>query len=350
MPTEKLPEVVRLTIQHANELAAMESAATQQMANRWLMVRNALDDKINEVAREIASLTEAGKEVTQAWLNEQAYYRALLEQADNQIAKYAGWATKYTEQQVLDSIAMGIDQATGTLQATRTSGMTYFKGLPTPQIESIQAITMRDAPLGQLFQNIYPTGVLNNPITDALMSGLSQGMPMRGIAELMSHAVNMPFERSLLIARTEVNRAHRSSSLQTYQEFDVPYYRRIASRGHACFSCTLLDGTLYSSHQALDDHPNGACQMVPVLDPDDPSTDWEHGDKRFEGMTEAQQRNIMGNNYYDAWKRGDFQLQDAVVIRQNPIWGGSPGMRPLKDLSPDYKSFRPTTPHKKAQI
>ena len=301
MPAEKLPRVVKLSLQHAAELAEHVERVTQEMAETWLYLQRDLSMKVDAIAKEIVALRDAGKPVTEAWLNEQAYYKALLEQADNQVAKYAGWASKYTEQQMVDAITMGIDQATDMVNATMGRGASYFRGLPTPQIESIQAVTMRNAPLGRLFESIYSTGgVGQNPITKALMSGLSQGMPMNKIAELMTQAVNMPFKRSLLIARTEINRAHRSSTLQTYREAEIPYYRRLASRGHACFSCMMLDGTIYSSHEALDDHPNGACQLVPILDPNDPSTDWEHGEQRFLNMNEADQRRIMGNNYYDS--------------------------------------------------
>lgn len=338
MPT---PEVVRLSLQHAADLANKVDDVTHAMATKWLYISQGLDDKITQVSREIKNLQAQGKPVTEAWLNEQKYYKSLQEQASNQIANYVDWSQNFTETQVLQAALMGINDASS-MYMYSTSGMGYFKGIPAPQIESIQAITMRDAPLGQLFQSIKPNYMGVHPLTEALMNGLAMGMPMTEIAKLMKDAVNMPYSRSVLIARTEVNRAHRSAALRTYQEYDVPYYRRMASRGHACFACMMLDGTLYTSKEALDDHPNGACAMVPVLDPNDPSTDWEHGEQRFLAMDEADQRRIMGTNYYDAWKRGDFTLQDMVIVRQNPVWGGSPGVVPLKVLSPNWRQHTAT--------
>lgn len=335
-----IPEVVRLALQHAKDLENKVEDVTHAMANQWLYISHGLDDKITQVSREISNLQAQGKPVTEAWLNEQKYYKALYEQSRNQIAQYVDWGESYTEQQVLQAALLGIDHASEMYLHT-TQGMGYFKGIPAPQIESIQAITMRDAPLGQLFQSIKLSYMGVHPLTEALMNGLAMGMPMNKIAELMTQAVNMPFKRSLLIARTEINRAHRSSTLQTYREAEIPYYRRLASRGHACFACMMLDGTLYTSQQALDDHPNGACVMVPVLDPDDPSTDWKRGRQRFEEMDEPHQREIMGNNYYDAWKRGDYRLSQVVQIKQNSIWGGSPGLVPLKTLSPNWRQYAP---------
>lgn len=334
-----LPQVVQLSLEHAQALDAMVYENTMYMSGRWVTIRNRLQNKADEVAKEIYALQQSGKEVTQAWLNEQAYYRALAEQADNAAGQYAGWSANYTQQQIIKAAKFSTDEAT--LIAGRlydTTAMGYFKGLPQAQVESIQAITLRDAPLDKLFQSISPNHY--DELTNSLMTGLSMGMPMTEIAGLMMNVVDITYKRALLISRTEVNRAHRSATLRTYQEYEVPYYRRLASREHACFACMMLDGTLYSSKEALDDHPNGACQKVPVLDPDSKSTDWEHGKERFEKMSEAEQREIMGNNYFDAWKRGDFTLDQMVVVRQNPVWGGSPGVRPLKELSPNWKSYR----------
>lgn len=335
-----LPQVVQLSLEHAQALDAMVYENTMYMSGRWVTIRNRLQNKADEVAKEIYALQQSGKEVTQAWLNEHAYYRALAEQADNAAGQYAGWAKNYTQQQVVKAARFSTDM--GTLVTGRlydTTAMGYFKGLPQGQIESIQAITLRDAPLDKLFRDISPNHY--DELTNSLMTGLSMGMPMTEIAGLMMNVVDITYKRALLISRTEVNRAHRSATLRTYQQYEIPYYRRIASRGHACFACMMLDGTLYTSKEALDDHPNGACQMVPVLDPDSKSTDWEHGKERFEKMSEAEQRKIMGNNYFDAWKRGDFTLDQMVVVRQHPVWGGSPGIRPLKELSPNWRTYLP---------
>lgn len=344
-----IPEVVQLSLMHAKALDLMLYDNMMLMSGRWTTIRNRLQDKADEVAKEIYALQQSGKEVTQAWLNEHAYYRALAEQADNAAGQYAGWSANYTQQQIIKAAKFSTDEAT--LIAGRlydTTAMGYFKGLPQAQVESIQAITLRDAPLDKLFKSISPNHY--DELTNSLMTGLSMGMPMTEIAGLMMNVVDITYKRALLISRTEVNRAHRSATLRTYQQYEIPYYRRIASRGHACFACMMLDGMLYTSKEALDDHPNGACQMVPVLDPDSKSTDWEHGKERFEKMSEAEQRKIMGNNYFDAWKRGDFTLDQMVVVRQNPVWGGSPGVRPLKELSPNWRMYAPKRPVTEAEF
>ena len=335
------PLVVSLSLQHAKDLENKVEDVTHAMANQWLYVSRGLDDKISDLAREIRDLQAQGKEVTEAWLNEQKYYRSLYEQSRNQIGKYVDWSESYTEQQLLQAALIGIDGASETVMSM-TKSMGYFKGLPASQIESIQAITRRDAPLGQLFQSIKESNFGGiHPLTESLMTGLSMGMPMSEIAKLMQNAVNIPYSRSLLIARTEVNRAHRSATLYTYQKYDVvKKYKRMASKKHACMACMLLDGTVYPANVPLADHPNGGCTMVPWVDGmKEPM--WETGTERFMKMNEEQQRAQMGNNYYDSWKRGDFKLQDMVQMHHNPTWGDNPGVRPLKQLSPNWRQYAP---------
>ena len=336
-------EVVRLALSYMAALERRESEITNQMAETWLGIERGLSSRVSKVAREIADLQAAGKPITQAWLNELNYYKQLEEQAANAANRYLNWAERYTQQQVLQSMEFGIDEATNLINAGRTRSMGYFAGLPKQQVESIRSLLIADAPLDRLFGSIVP-GMGNNPIGNALLQGVSMGMPVKDIAKLMGNAASIPYKRSLLIARTETNRAHRASTFYTYQKYGVvKRYKRMASRRHACMACQLLDGTIYPANIPLSDHPNGACTMVPWVDGMNEPV-WETGTERFMRMNEEQQRAQMGNNYFDAWKRGDFQLNDLVQLQHNPIWGDSPGLVPLKNLSPNWKYYVQAAP------
>lgn len=332
-----MSEVARLALMHASALEQRDAGIINEMASKWVHIQKGLEGQVNKVAQEIAALQAQGKPVTQAWLNELSYYKQLEEQAKNAALGYVNWAQTYTQHQMLQTMAIGMDNATGMLNAGRTKAMDYFRGLPKTQVEAIQSLLMADAPLDKLFNSIIPGG--SNLIGNALMQGLSWGMPNKEIAKLMSNAAAIPYNRSLLITRTEINRAYRASTLYTYQKYGVVgKYKRMCSRRHACMACQLLDGTVYPANIPLSDHPNGACTMVPwVNGMNEPM--WETGTERFLNMNEEQQRAQMGNNYYDAWKRGDFQLKDMVQMHHSPTWGDSPGLVPLGKLSPNWKSY-----------
>ena len=98
-------------------------------------------------------------------------------------------------------------------------------------------------------------------------------------------------------------------------------------------ACLLLDGQVYTIASALEDHPNGACTMIPIVDGvDEPS--WEYGRNYFMGLSPEEQEARMGSSYYKAWKAGDIKLSDMVGIKENGKWGNNPYVKPLSALVP----------------
>lgn len=328
-------EIVRRALQYKTALDGRTGYQYLQMRDYWIAVRSSLYSQAQTVAQEILERFPDGGASMQ-WVRELDYYRALTEQADNVIAQYGSWGQTYTLQQVLDEYRISADEAVNLINIERTQGMGYFKGLARPQLEMMAGFAQADAPLGKLFAGIGEGA--REQLTASLMEGLAKGMPNKKIAELMVSNFNIPFVRANLIARTEVNRAHRASSLETYQNHKIRRFKRMASKQRACMACLMLDGQIYTSEHELDDHPNGACVMVPWVDGADEPT-WDYGKDYFMGLSEEEQRKRMGNAYYEAWQRGDYQLDDLARIQKNRVWGGSPQVVPLKELSPDWKSW-----------
>lgn len=103
-------------------------------------------------------------------------------------------------------------------------------------------------------------------------------------------------------------------------------------------NCLMLDGQYYDVMEDLADHPNGACTPIPIVKGGvDPQ--WETGREFFEGLSEEEQRERMGSKYFDAWKAGEFKLEDLVKMHHSDIWGDSPGVRPLWELK-GFSSYR----------
>jgi len=59
---------------------------------------------------------------------------------------------------------------------------------------------------------------------------------------------------------------------------------------------------------------------VPWVDGADEPT-WDYGKDYFMGLSEEEQRKRMGNAYYEAWQRGDYQLDDLARIQKKPSVG-----------------------------
>lgn len=329
-------QVVSAALWQKLSLQQRQERTVAEMTRHWEEIRRSLDWYAEQTLQEIRLRFPTG-EVPAEWLNELSAYRQLSEQADNAIRDMNGYSYKLTSEQIISEIRLAQDEALGTISAARGRGMGYFAGLPVGQIEAIAGATSVGQPLAVLFDAILPDG--KEQITAALMEGLARGQPTSVIARSMVERFNMPLTRASLIARTEVNRAHRSSTLATYREYGVRRFKRIASKEHACMACLMLDGQVYYSENGeLEDHPNGACAMVPWVEGADEPT-WEYGKDYFATLTPDEQRRRMGSAYYEAWQRGDYKLGALVTIKPNRIWGGAPQVTPLKDLSPDWQRW-----------
>ena len=174
----------------------------------------------------------------------------------------------------------------------------------------------------------------------ALITGISTGQGSRWIAQQMMNAANIPEERALLIARTEVNRAYRQANWERQRDSRaVIGYRRMCYKPTACFACLMLDGEFYPKTQEPTDHPNGKCSFVPVSKHFDPANmeGWQKGSDWLMEQDEETQRRIMGAGCFDLWKNYGVDPKNMVYIKPNPIWGGSPAMRPLSKLITGYQ-------------
>ena len=341
----RIPEVVQIANRFRRQLDERDDAITWAMANKWLLLSSDLDDYVERISREISRLSGP---VTEAWLNELNYYKQLQEQAHNATSQYVSWAESYTNKQMMQAVKVSSSQASYWLEMQGGQALGYFGGLPQPQIEAIYALVHEKSPLKELFNSITQESWSGeNPIGKTLIEGFSVGMPAKKVGELIHETVlDVPLKRAMLIARTEINRAHRTATLQTYRKYGVvKKYKRMASRKNACMACLLLDGTVYSTEQEMGDHPNGACTMIPIVD-GMPEPEWKYGKDYFMELSEEEQRKRMGNNYYDAWKRGDFKLEDMVKVHHSNTWGDSPGIENLSTLSPDWRKYAKTSPRK----
>ena len=100
-------------------------------------------------------------------------------------------------------------------------------------------------------------------IGELLRDGLALGWNPRKVAAMMRREVGMALTRALRIARTEMLRAWRQSSIQGYRDQGalIKGYRRHAQQDtRTCIACLLLDGTFYETQDEFKDHVQGAAR------------------------------------------------------------------------------------------
>jgi phage putative head morphogenesis protein, SPP1 gp7 family len=76
---------------------------------------------------------------------------------------------------------------------------------------------------------------------------------------------------------------------------------------------------------------NCRCTLISVLK-DAPLHQWKYGPEWLEGLPADKQMTILGPGRYDAWKSGQFSLDDMVQIVPNRTWGDTLRSVPLREL------------------
>lgn len=169
-------------------------------------------------------------------------------------------------------------------------------------------------------------------VTDTLTSGLLSNP--RVTARRLRADVLGGQAQALRIARTETLRAYREASRTQWAanpRMVRGYRRREALDDRTCVGCWYMDGTLYSTDTAMDEHVQGRGYLVPELVnprelglPLDPEPLPTPGRERFRALPNARQRAIIGNDrMFSAWKGGRISEAGLVGRAMDPTWGAS---------------------------
>ncbi|HET8908115.1 MAG TPA: phage minor head protein, partial [Ktedonobacterales bacterium] len=190
-------------------------------------------------------------------------------------------------------------------------------------------------PLGDLFANFGAEAA--SSARKEMLLGLALGANPRAMAQGIANALGISRSRATIIARTEVLGSYRAAQMETYRANSDVVSGWVWSAGgpNPCAACMGMDGLQFTLEEELIDHPCGACAALPVtrswddiLGPlgidasgmDETSIGEEDayfgGEDRFNAMSPAQQRAVIGTNTgYEAWRRGEVSLRDFAGRR-----------------------------------
>lgn len=327
------PTVLSVLEDYRRRVLARDEVTRRDLVRRWLAVEEALEDTIEALVREMAEARAAGRPVTVGMLSQSERYRSLLAQAQEQMRRYSRYAEGLISREQYQALQEGIDLGAATIRAAGAqAGIdVLFDVLDAEAVNVAIGYAADGSPLSQLLMRAYPDTVTR--ITDTLVRGVALGWNPRKTARAMRDDMAGNAQRAMVVARTEQLRALRTANVREYQASGVvQYYRRRAARtARTCLACLLEDGRLYPVGTQFSDHPNGRCFAEPVLE--GAATPFRQtGRQWFEGQNESVQRLIMGDARYEAWRGGEFRLEQAARMSVHPIWGEAPQVVPLEQL------------------
>tara|TARA_R110002020_G_scaffold222816_3_gene431740 strand:+ start:944 stop:1981 length:1038 start_codon:yes stop_codon:yes gene_type:complete len=257
-----------------------------------------------------------------------------------QITQGQAAAVLLSEQAAFSTMAAGLPPGV-TPDMLANVGVEWNR-LPREALGNFVGIAGDGAPVGNLLAEMGPQTA--QVVRSSMLEGIGLGYSPRKTARNVQNASGMQLSKALAIARTETNRSfHEASRLQYASNPNlVKGYKRLSAKDdRVCMACIALDGTLYEVEEPLNSHVNCRCAMVPetltyadlgldVPMPPEP----ENGKDWFNKQSTSTQKTMMKNPArYEAFKSGKINFNDLVKITDDPVWGKSASVAPLKDLS-----------------
>lgn len=176
-------------------------------------------------------------------------------------------------------------------------------------------------------------------IGQELVRGVAEGLNPRETARLIMRNAqdhfNLSLNRSLVITRTEQLDCYRAAGQATMLAHDgvLAGWQWVASlTARTCPSCIAQHGTLHSlSEPGPLDHPCGRCARLPVtrswrgmgFDQDEPDDALPDKHAFWDGLSDADQKHVLGPSRYTAYKRGEYPMDRWSARRKNPGWRDS---------------------------
>ena len=323
-------EVVRLAKQQKARLLAREADEMRNMTQAWLKVEKSLEAEMLKIAVEMA----ASPNVTEAMILRNRRFTSLLWQARAEYARFSNGMEEHVGGLQEANTLLGVNDAYQVLQTGMDEAniAINFNKLNTRAVDISIGMAADGTPLKSLLDKSY--GEATNGLLEKLTDGLAKGLNPVTIARNMADGFGEPIlQRALVIARTETLRAYRMGSQEQYKESGiVTQYKRLATKDdRTCLGCLMEDGNVYETVDAFEEHPNGRCVLVPIIDGVTPP-EWQSGKDWLAGLPEDRQREIMGNARFELYKNGT-PLEDMSKHVDNAKWGGSFVPTPVSDLN-----------------
>jgi SPP1 gp7 family putative phage head morphogenesis protein len=337
-----------LAAEFRRDLLAQESRAAARMVRAYAVATARLSQQLDRVTRQIAQAEERGQPVGVSWLFQQERLANLKAQAEAALATFARQAAQETEARQAQTVAAAGEQARQLTLAALGDGPApavaavevSFLRLPAGALEELVGVLGDGSPLRRLFDAL--PALVSERLEQGLLAGVAAGLGPREIARQVREAESLGLNRALLIARTEVLRAHREATRATYQANAdvVEGWVWTAELGpRTCPSCWALHGSFWPLDEPLASHPACRCSMSPRTRSwaelgfhgiPETRPEIEAGSDVFARQPEETQRAVLGPAGYEAYRRGEVSLADFVARRGNPEWGDMHYARSLR--------------------
>lgn len=341
------PELYAVAARFKRALVAREETAAREIRGYYREAERRIRKRLSALIEELEQFEREhpGEPPPTYWLFERDRLRTLQAEIERELRRFATRATTRIEREQRRLVT----QAEADARALTRLGMgkppvglkVTWTRLPTDAIEQMVGTLQDGSPLRDLLDALGPAA--SESIRRELVVGLALGHNPLDVARRCRDALNGNRVRAETIARTEMLRAYREATRESYlaNKDKVKgwiWYAALDLR--TCVACWAMHGTKHTLEEHLDDHPRGRCTMVPD------TKSWaelgfqgmperrepESGESLFAKLPWERQQAVLGPAAYRAYKAGAVKLSDFVGQKSDPRWGTMRYTRSLSDI------------------
>lgn len=301
-----------------------DAAALTRLAKAYSQLYGRMQGKLDSLLLAISQLESP----TQGQVMRLAQYKNLLTALETELTKYSAYVEVEIRNTADAAVGMAIKQ---TEQFLRAAGYTMTRSLPKNAIYSMLGFLQEDSPLWKRIGELAPFNT--QKVVNALLEAVTFGYNPAKTARMFENVMGGGLTDAMRMTRTAQLYASREANRAMYVANDdvVTGWMWYSSLdADTCMACAIEHGTIHSNDESMDSHYNCRCTSIPVVagydDKVQTGADW------FNNLSEKQQRDMMGNSAFDAWKDGRFDLSDMVTRRHDDVYGEMLARTPLQDL------------------
>lgn len=176
---------------------------------------------------------------------------------------------------------------------------------------------------------------------EAFVQGVIDGSNPRKIAAKAADSLDQAKWRTLTQSRTEVMRAYRGASQESYRanrDLLGGWVWVSARDTRTCAACWAMHGTVHPLDETFASHPNCRCSAGPL--PAGERSPIVSGEEQFAKLSGSRQLQVLGPAKFRAYQDGAIRLEDLVRETNHPRWGAGRVEASLRSvLGPDAMRY-----------
>lgn len=319
-----MPTPTELSRRQKAALAKIDAANLKRIADAYALMFDRLSGDIEALKLAI----EAMEAPTVAMVKKLAQYKSLMAKAERELNRFNAYLETVMDRAAYEAIQLGLSDSEALIYASGITGR--LQGIAPNAMREALRYLAEDGPLYARLKLL--TGATVDRVSQAIFEGIGAGWNPRKIASAIQDAFGGGLTDALRNVRTVQIKSYQDSARANYMASGVVekwiWYAELD--GDVCLSCAAMHGTIHDLDETLDDHYNGRCAAIPYIE--GLTEPIEAGQTWFDNLSEAEQRAMMGDSKYDAYKEGKFEFGALSKENENDVYGLMRSETPLKDL------------------